>query len=236
MIYKIQPAAGLKPLGINRSTRWKKVAPILTIAAVIGFFFLACQPNTTDGEQNSLPAKNPTELNNPNDSAELDASEPIREVNVRLSWKAKVDLDLIAFYTTTDGTTGQVDYRNKAVPGIQLDTDAGVGDRGGRKEENLRITALDNFREIWFATFIFSKGGSYSDYDGYVTVKTNNGDDIQVPLTSREQKPYLLIAKVATEPGGTIVTNLNDAVECEELDPILGTKAGCVPIQPKPSR
>jgi uncharacterized protein involved in tellurium resistance len=166
------------------------------------------------------------------DSAKLDTSGPITDVNVQLQWGAAVDLDLSAFYTTKSGVSGTVDYSSRSGPNMELDTDAGVGDLGGRNEENIAITSLDDYEEIWFATKIFSKGGSYSDYDGGVTVQTNNGDTIQVPLTSTEDKPYLVIAKLTNGAGGPAITNLNDAVDCEELTTLLG-RGECVPIEPK---
>ncbi|MBX7135041.1 MAG: hypothetical protein K1X67_20440 [Fimbriimonadaceae bacterium] len=173
-----------------------------------------------------------TTLESVGDSAKLDTSSPITEVKVRLEWKAAVDLDLSAYYTTKAGDTGAVDYTYKSGPNMHLDNDAGVGDLGGQNEENISITSLDNYKEIWFATKIFSKGGSYSDYDGRVTVQTNNGDVIQVPLTSKEVKPYLVIAKLTNGQDGPTITNLNDAVDCEELTKVLG-RGNCVPIQPK---
>lgn len=173
-----------------------------------------------------------TTLNNVGDSAKLDTSSPITEVDVRLQWQAAVDLDLNAFYTMKTGDTGMVDYREKYAPNMKLDNDAGVGDRGGKNEENIKISSLEDYQEIWFATRIFSKGGSYSDYDGGVAVETNNGDTIQVPLTSPEVKPYLIIAKLTNGPEGPTITNLNDAVDCEELTMVLG-RGECVDTQPK---
>lgn len=166
------------------------------------------------------------------ESAKLDTSAPITEVKVQLKWEAAVDLDLSAYYTTKPGQNGTVDYSNRSGPNMRLDADAGIGDLGGRNEENIEITSLDDYEEIWFATKIFSKGGSYSDYDGHVAVQTNNGDTIQVPLTSTEDKPYLVIAKLTNGAGGPTITNLNDAVDCEELTQLLG-RGECIPLEPK---
>ena len=98
---------------------------------------------------------------------------------------------------------------------MQLDTDAGVGDRGGQNEENITITSLDDFEKILFATKIFSKGGSYQDYDGRVAVQTNNGDDIQVPLTSRERADWCVIAKFSNDVNGPTIMNLNQVTNSE---------------------
>ena len=96
-----------------------------------------------------------------------------------------------------------------------LDTDAGIGNTGGQNEENITITSLDDFQEILFATKIFSKGGSYKDYDGRVAVQTNNGDDIQVPLTSRERADWCVIAKFSNDVNGPTIMNLNQVTNSE---------------------
>ena len=226
MTHRIVPTGGLSPLIKNRRTPWKTIVAALLLVSLVGL--LLWWNDTSEPTRGKTTA-----LNSMNDSATLDTSRPITEVKVQLEWGAKVDLDLAAFYTTKNGITGQVDYRIKDAPGIRLDTDAGVDEKGGRNEENITITALDWYKEIWFATFLFSSMGTYSDYDGRVTLTTNNGDDIQVPLTSTENKRYLLIAKLTNGPDGPTFSTLNKAVECEELDPILGTNAGCRPIEPK---
>lgn len=189
-------------------------------------------PHPSPGARTADGGRKITTLNNIGDSAKLDTSEPITEVNIRLQWQAAVDLDLNAYYTTKDGESGVVYYANRTGPNMRLDTDAGVGDLGGKNEENITINGLEGYREILFATKIFSKGGSYSDYDGRVEVSTNNGDTVQVPLTSVEMKPYLVIAKLTNGPDGPTITNLNDAVDCEELTALLG-RGECVPIKPK---
>ena len=144
------------------------------------------------------------------ESARLNTSEPLTKINVRLQWTASVDLDLHAFFRTKGGQDGHIYFRNKIASCIVLDTDAGIGDRGGLNEENITITSLDDFEEILFATKIFSKGGSYANYDGKVAVETNNGDDIQVPLTARERADWCVIAKITnTASQGPVVVNVN---------------------------
>ena len=149
------------------------------------------------------------------ESAKLDTSNPITKVNIRLQWSAAVDLDLHAFYRTKSGDEGVVWFVAKDGPCMRLDTDAGVGNRGGQNEENITITSLDGFQEILFATKIFSKGGSYRDYDGRVAVQTNNGDDIQVPLTSRERADWCVIAKLSNDVNGPTIMNLNKVTDSE---------------------
>lgn len=209
------------------------VAGLIACAVVAGAVALTIfGPGQPPGSDAARGPGKITTLNVVGDSAKLDTSSPLTDVNIQLQWQAAVDLDLNAFYTTKSGESGEVDFTTKTAPNMRLDNDAGVGDAGGRNEENITITSLDNYQEIWFATKIYSKGGSYSDYDGRVAVKTNNGDTIEVPLTSPESKPYLVIAKLTNGQGGPTITNLNAAVDCEELTKMLG-RGNCVPIVPK---
>lgn len=143
------------------------------------------------------------------ESARLNTSRPITRINIKLQWTAAVDLDLHAFFRTKNGEEKHVYFGNKSEVHICLDTDAGVGNRGGQNEENLTITSLGGFEEILFATMIFPKEGSYADYDGRVAVQTNNGDDIVVPLTSRERADWCVIAKLTNAANGPTVANIN---------------------------
>jgi|GEM_PF-1433243 len=146
------------------------------------------------------------------ESAQLDTRQPITWINVKLKWTAEVDLDLHAFFRKRSGEDGSVYFGNKREPHIRLDTDAGVGNEGGNNEENIRIDSLTDLQEILFATKIFSKGGSYADYDGRVTVETNNGDSIVVPLTAQKHADWCVIAKIANKAqDGPTVTNVNRA-------------------------
>lgn len=220
---------------LQQTSKWKANSLVgsVVVSVLLGAVALTMLgPEEKAGGQAATRPGKITTLNNVGDSAKLDTSSPITEVNVGLQWQAAVDLDLNAFYTLKSGVTGMVDYRETQAPNMALDNDAGVGDQAGNNEENIRITSLNDYQEIWFATRIFSKGGSYSDYDGRVAVQTNNGDTIQVPLTSTELKPYLVIAKLTNGPDGPTITNLNDAVDCEGLTQILGG-GECIDSQPK---
>jgi uncharacterized protein involved in tellurium resistance len=143
------------------------------------------------------------------ESAVLDTSQPITKINVRLQWTAAVDLDLHAFLRTKDGQEQHVYFGHRAERAIKLDNDAGIGDRGGQNEENITLTSIDGFEEILFATKIFIKGGCFADYDGRVKVETNNGDDIVVPLTSRERADWCVISKFSNSANGPTITNVN---------------------------
>jgi uncharacterized protein involved in tellurium resistance len=90
-----------------------------------------------------------------------------------------------------------------------LDYDAGVGNVGGRNEENIRIEALDELEEVLFATKIFNKGGCYADYNGRILVETSNGEEVIVPLSSREHVDWCVIARFLNSPNGPVLMNMN---------------------------
>ena len=215
--------------GPPTSTKGKWIAAssvtCAVLAAAIAITIAGPRPNAVAGRA----PRGITRLDTIGQSAKLDNSTPITHVSVHLQWRAAVDLDLSAYYDTKSGDQGVVDYSEKTGPNIQLDKDSGVGDKSGDNQENITITSLDNFKDIWFAARIFSQGGSYSDYDAQIAIKTNNGEEIQVPLSSNEKKPYLVIAKLTNGPDGPFITNRNDAVNCEELTALLG-RGKCVPL------
>jgi uncharacterized protein involved in tellurium resistance len=154
------------------------------------------------------------------ESVKLNVSAPLRQIKVKLQWTAPVDLDLHAIYRTKQGEEASVYFGIREGHGIVLDHDAGIGNTGGQNEENLTIESLDGLKDILFATKIFNKGGCYADYNGKVIVKTNNGDEIVVPLTSRERVDWCVIAKLSNSPNGPELSNLNKV--CME-QPVVGS-------------
>ena len=149
------------------------------------------------------------------ESARLNSSSPITKVNIRLQWTAAVDLDLHAFVRTRFGQEQHVYFGNCIECGICLDTDAGIGDRSGQNEENITLTSITVFETILFATKIYSKGGCFADYDGRVSVESNNGDEIIVPLTSPQRADWCVIAKFTNAANGAAITNVNRVTDDE---------------------
>ena len=143
------------------------------------------------------------------ESMKLNVSTPLREIKVKLQWTAPVDLDLHAIYRTKEGHEASVYFGLREGHGILLDNDAGIGNVGGQNEENITIESIDGLKEILFATKIYNKGGCYADYNGQVVVKTNNGEEIVVPLTSTERMDWCVIAKLSNSSKGPELANLN---------------------------
>jgi uncharacterized protein involved in tellurium resistance len=130
------------------------------------------------------------------ESANLDTSTPIQNVRVRMNWTRAIDLDLHAFYTMRGGTSHHVYFACKGDVQVHLDQDAGVGDIGGKNEENIVVEELAGIAEIVFATQIFGDGDRFCDYDGRVVIETGNGENITVPLSAQQTGVWCTIARI----------------------------------------
>jgi len=150
----------------------------------------------------------------------------ISNINVRLNWTKAVDLDLYAFYKTKKGVFDKIYFGHKGAtetpPYIALDQDAGIGATAGDNEENINISTLKEVDYILIAVNIFkffgflSSGENFAKYDGKVTVKTNSGNEIVIPLTSDEKGKWCVIAKIDnTNEKEPKVININQVFKSE---------------------
>lgn len=147
----------------------------------------------------------------------------LQQLIVTLKWTAPVDLDLLAFYRAKDGRVGAVYYAEmgdmNTFPYMALDEDMGVGDTGGDNEENLRITKLDDMSDVLIVTSIYNKpDSSFGRYDARVTLVTDKGDNIEVPLTAPETGQWCVVAHIDNNsPMGPKLINVN-RVQAEQPD------------------
>ena len=140
-------------------------------------------------------------------------------VHAKLTWKHAVDLDLHGFYKTKAGQFGHIYFGNKGnlqkEPYIALDQDAGVGNKAGDNEENIRIGNLAHLSSVLIATNIFrffgflSSGENFAKYDGKVVIESDTGDSVEVPLISEEKGRWCLIAKIDNTGAAPQVININ---------------------------
>ncbi len=145
-----------------------------------------------------------------------------KQLRVSLIWTSAVDLDLMAFYKTKDGKTGGVYSDNYAggslgdlnqFPFIQLSGDEGVGATGGDNREELRITKLDDFEELYICALNFTDASSgsskvFADYDARVEVATDKGETHTVSLDSKDPGPVAVLCKFASSfMGASLVNN-----------------------------
>lgn len=150
------------------------------------------------------------------ESANLDSSGPLQDIRVKLTWTKPIDLDLHAFYVMDDGLNRHVYFGDMRDKQVRLDTDAGVGDQGGRNEENIVVSALSGIRLIVFATNIFGHGDRFCDYDGKVVIETSNGDKVTVPLSAQQLGEWCTITKIDNRnQNQPQVINLNNVSNVE---------------------
>jgi tellurite resistance protein TerA len=135
-----------------------------------------------------------------------DTNASFGEILVNLNWNQKpstsggffsslfgggsrnADLDLGCLYELQNGEIGCVQALGngfgdlKYAPYIQLDQDDRTGASVGG--ENIRINGnkLSEFKRILVYTFIYEGVANWSEVDGVVTLKYNNGQDIVVKM------------------------------------------------------
>ena len=150
------------------------------------------------------------------ESANLDTSSPIQNVQVKMNWTRAIDLDLHAFYTMKSGSSHHVCFGIKRDVQVFLDHDAGIGDTGGQNEENIVVEKLEGISQIVFATKIYGNGERFCDYDGKVVIETSNGDKITVPLSAQQRGKWCTITKIDNRnPDLPQVINVNQVSDDE---------------------
>ncbi|MBT9142532.1 MAG: hypothetical protein DDT29_00926 [Dehalococcoidia bacterium] len=158
-----------------------------------------------------------------------------KQLRVALVWTSAVDLDLMAFYKTKDGRVGGVYSDNYAggslgdlnrFPFMQLSGDEGVGGVGGGNREELRITKLDDFEELYIVALNFTAASSGSDkvfanYDARVEVVTDKGDSHSVALDSRQSGSVAVLCKFTSGFLGTSLVNNSDVMAFEKFKSVV---------------
>lgn len=138
---------------------------------------------------------------------------PLKKLVGTLKWGKAVDLDLWCFTKMKNGREENIGFSNRgslqSFPFIQLDQDAGVGDKGGNNEENIRIETLEHVEHAFICANIYAKANAnFSSYDGAVIIKADS-KEFTVPLTSNGQGNWCIIAHL--DNSGTIpqLRNIN---------------------------
>jgi tellurite resistance protein TerA len=157
-------------------------------------------------------------------------------VSATLRWKAEVDLDLHCFYVTKaqpaepssggffsrlfggggssgESTSGHIYFgslgRLDKSPYIELDQDAGVGDKGGDNEENMRFGDISKIDQAIIVANIFNKPNArFSTYDGSVVLRAGE-QQIEVPLMESDPGAWCVIAQIDNRSGVPSIVNLN---------------------------
>ncbi|MWV45733.1 tellurium resistance protein TerA [Paenibacillus sp. HJL G12] len=178
-------------------------------------------PIPTPMNQHSTPPPAPLakiELKKRGDVINLQkGSGPIGEIRVNLNWNQKkagffggrgVDLDLGCLFEMKDGSKGTVQALGESfgsffyLPYIELDGD----DRTGMTQtgENLRINGaqVQDIKRILIYAFIYEGVSKWSEADGVVTIRQQEGPDIVIRMDEHKNgKGMCAIA---------MITNVND--------------------------
>ena len=84
-----------------------------------------------------------------------------KQLMIAMKWSTAADFDLAAAYEGKDGKVGLVYFGElgdlNAFPFMQLSGDEGVGDKGGAKEETMRIAQLDDMKFVWLMCWDYGK-------------------------------------------------------------------------------
>lgn len=153
------------------------------------------------------------------------------KLDISLIWTSAVDLDLMAFYKTKDGKTGGVYSENylggslgnlQQFPFIQLSGDAGVGASGGDNRENMVITRLDDFEELFICAVNFTDASTgankvFANYDASVRVMTDKGESHNVVLDSNLPGTIAVICKLTSGFIASELINDSQVMSLEEF-------------------
>jgi len=142
---------------------------------------------------------------------------PVGKLVGTLQWKKAVDLDLWCFIKTKNGRSDSIGFSNlgslQSYPNIQLDKDAGVGDKSGDNEENIRFETLEHIDHAFICANIYGKSNAnFSKYDGAVIIKSKS-TEFSVPLTSKAGGSWCIIAHLDTTGPTPQLRNINQTVD-----------------------
>lgn len=174
------------------------------------------------------PREGTMELKQKGATADIGA---FKQMKVSLIWSSAVDLDLMAFYKTKDGTVGGVYSDNYAggslgdlnqFPFIQLSGDEGVGAVAGDNREEMRIIRLDDFEELYICALNFTDASSgtnnlFADYDARVEVVTDRGENHSVALDSQQPGQVAVICKFTSGVISNALVNDSDVLSLNDF-------------------
>lgn len=131
-----------------------------------------------------------------NESIRLEEQDFSGKVNVKLSWKTAIDLDMHCLVKDKYGEKEHIYFGNKRGEYARLDQDAGIGDRAGRNEENMTLHNMNDVEQVLFYIDIFGK--SQMDFARYKAKLEINfsGKIISMDLTDTTKGKYFVICAI----------------------------------------
>jgi len=145
----------------------------------------------------------------------------LKQLMVSMKWTTGADFDLAAAYEGKDGKQGLVYFGElgdlNAFPFMQLSGDEGVGDKGGDKEETMRIAKLDDMKYVWLMCWDYGKvkegqAARFKDSDVTLTVMDDKGTTHAVTLNTGDMGNIAVIATIDnSSPIGAKLINSSKA-------------------------
>ena len=144
-----------------------------------------------------------------------------KQLMVAMKWSTAADFDLAAAYEGKDGKVGLVYFGElgdlNAFPFMQLSGDEGVGDKGGAKEETMRIAKLDDMKFVWLMCWDYGKikdgsAARFKDSDVVLSVIDDKGTSYNVTLNTGDMGNVAVIATIDnSSPIGAKLENTSKA-------------------------
>jgi tellurite resistance protein TerA len=144
-----------------------------------------------------------------------------KQLMVAMRWSTAADFDLAAAYETKDGKQGLIYFGEKgdlnAFPFMELSGDEGVGDTGGKNEEIMRITKLEDMKSVWIMCWDYGKvkdgsAARFKDSDVTLSVLDDTGTSHDVILDTGDMGNVALIATIDnSSPIGAKLVNTSKA-------------------------
>ncbi len=144
-----------------------------------------------------------------------------KQLMVSMKWSTAADFDLAAVYEGKDGKQGLVYFGElgdlNTFPFMQLSGDEGVGDKGGEKEETMRIANLNSMKYVWILCWDYGKvqdgaPARFKESDVTLAVIDDKGTSHNVKLDTGDIGNVALIATIDnTSPIGAKLINSSKA-------------------------
>lgn len=166
-------------------------------------------------------------------------TEPItpsfKRMKINLLWNSKIDLDLMLFYKDKTGREGACISELLGDVGSATEypyiehkgEDLGGGADNG---EEIQVHSLATMDKVYIVVLNYEDAfnqinSTFSQYGGQVSIITDSGDNLEVPLDAQEQGHAVLICTIDNSSGNPQLINENKVITISQLiRDIPGTK------------
>jgi len=147
---------------------------------------------------------------------------------VKFSWESDVDLDLMVFYKTKSGESGGIfsiffgvdgsggcleRFPFIQIPGSQKPDDV-------MNSEIIKISSLSDMGQVYIIVLNYedatdNKTSNFGKYNGQLTIQTDAGDNLEVPLDSDEIGHVCIICTLDNTSGNLKLINENRIISLD---------------------